>query len=233
MTPKLTLNLGLRYDFATPATEAKNRMANFNPAGSGSLVFASGGGLDQKSLVNPNTTDFGPRIGASYSVANDTVLRGGFGMYYTSLERIGSEDQLALNPPFLINKTIASNTNPVIKPSDGFPSNFFGSVHDQPECAAGVPHPLRESEPAAADGGSVELWGAAGVCARLDSRRGVRGTHSTNLDVLRDYNQPIISGNKIVTSSSAPSGTVPYPNFGQIEYLRPVGFGNYSGLRPA
>jgi outer membrane receptor protein involved in Fe transport len=38
----LTLNLGLRYDFASPATEGRNQMANFNPAADGSLVFASG-----------------------------------------------------------------------------------------------------------------------------------------------------------------------------------------------
>jgi outer membrane receptor protein involved in Fe transport len=40
VTPRLTLNLGLRYDFATPPYEGSNQMANFNPAGSGSLVFA-------------------------------------------------------------------------------------------------------------------------------------------------------------------------------------------------
>ena len=43
ITRKLTLNLGLRYDFATPALEGQNRMANFDPTGAGSLVFAKGG----------------------------------------------------------------------------------------------------------------------------------------------------------------------------------------------
>ena len=44
VTPQLTLNLGLRYDFATPALNAKDQMANFDPD-SGSLVFARSGGL--------------------------------------------------------------------------------------------------------------------------------------------------------------------------------------------
>jgi len=90
VTPRLTLNAGLRYDFAAPALDAKNRVANFNPAGNGSMVFASSGDLGQRSLVNPNTTNFAPRVGASFSADSKTVLRGGYGIYYTALERIGS-----------------------------------------------------------------------------------------------------------------------------------------------
>jgi hypothetical protein len=239
VTPKLTLNLGLRYDFATPAMEGKNRLANFNPAGSGSLVFASGGSLvfasggslDQKTLVNPNTTNFGPRVGASWAVTNQTVLRGGFGVYYTSLERIGSEDQLALNPPFLINKTIASNTTPVLTPEVGFASNFLDpATIDLNQLQA---FHIRSANPNLPPP-TVDQW-SVGVQQQFAHTWIVDveyvGTHSTNLDVLRNYNQPIISGNQVVTSTSAPSGTVPYPNFGQIEYTDPVGFGNYHGLQ--
>ncbi len=231
VTPKLTLNLGLRYDFASPATEGRNRMANFNPAGSGSLVFASGGSLSQKALVNPNTTDFAPRLGVSYSLDSQTVLRGGYGVYYTALERIGSEDQLALNPPFLINKTLASNTSPVLKPSVGFPSNFLDpSTINFSNLTA---FHIRAVNPDAS-APMVQQW-SVGVQRQITpawmAEVDYVGTHSTNLDVLRDYNQPLIAGGQVVTSPSAPSGTVPYPNFGQIEYLDPVGFGNYDGLQ--
>ena len=65
VTRKLTLNLGLRYDFATPALAGNNQMANFDPAGSGSLVFAKGGSLEDRSLVQVNTKNFGPRFGVS------------------------------------------------------------------------------------------------------------------------------------------------------------------------
>lgn len=231
VTPNLTLNLGLRYDFATPAMEGKNRLANFNPAGSGSLVFAGSGSLDQKTLVNPSTTNFGPRLGASWAVRDNTVLRGGFGVYYTSLERIGSEDQLALNPPFLINKTIASNTTPVLAPETGFPSNFLDptTINLNQLQAFHIRSANPDLPPPTVDQWSfgVQQQFAHAWVADVE----YVGTHSTNLDVLRDYNQPIISGNQVVTSTSAPSGTVPYPNFGQIEYTDPVGFGNYHGLQ--
>jgi hypothetical protein len=57
------------------------------------------------------------------------------------------------------------------------------------------------------------------------------GTHSENLDALRNFNQVEFSGNKVLTTPSSPSGVVPYPNYGQIEYLDRVGFGNYNGLQ--
>ena len=231
VTPKLTLNLGLRYDFAAPVVEGKNRMANFNPAGSGSLVFASSGSLSDRALVNPNTTNFGPRIGVSYSLDNNTVLRGGYGVYYTALERIGSENQLALNPPFLINKTLASNTAPVLKPSVGFPTNFLdpSSINFNQLQSFHI----RAVNPSI-QVPMVQQW-SLGVQRQINpawlGEVDYVGTHSTNLDVLRNYNQVQFAGNQVATSPTAPSGTVPYTNFGQIEYLDPAGRGNYDGLQ--
>ncbi len=231
VSPKLTLNLGLRYDFATPATEAKNRMANFNPAGTGSMILAKAGSLGDRALVNPNTTNFAPRVGISYSLNDKTVLHGGYGIYYTSLERIGSENQLALNPPNLINKTIASNVAPVLTPAVGFPSNFLDPstvdlTHLQNFHVRAVNPNIGPP--------TVQQWSVGFQRQITQAWLGqvdYVGTHSTNLDVLRDYNQPLISGNKVVTSPSAPSGTTPYANFGQIEYLDAVGLSNYHGLQ--
>jgi outer membrane receptor protein involved in Fe transport len=231
VSPKLTLNLGLRYDFATPVVEGQNRMANFNPAGAGSLVLAKAGSLSDRALVNPNTTNFAPRVGISYSLNDKTVLHGGYGVYYTSLERIGSEDELALNPPNLINKTIASNVAPVLTPAVGFPSNFLDPstvdlTHLQNFHIRAV-NPNMGSP-------TVQQW-SVGVQRQLTpawlAEVDYVGTHSTNLNVLRNYNQVLISGNQVVTSTSAPSGTTPYANFGQIEYMDAVGFGNYHGLQ--
>ena len=101
-TDKLTLNLGLRYDFMPPATEKDNRMANFDPTGSGQLVFAKDGSLADRALVNPDKNNFAPRLGAIYRINDKTLLRGGYGMFFNQFERIGSEDQLALNPPGLL-----------------------------------------------------------------------------------------------------------------------------------
>ena len=231
VTPHLTLNLGFRYDFAAPPVEAKNRMANFNPAGAGSLVFAKSGGLGDRALVNPQTTNFGPRIGVSYSLNDKTVLRGGYGIYYTQLERIGSEDQLAENPPNLINKTLASNTTPVLKPSVGFTSNFLDP--STINLSALQSFHVRAVNPEISSP-RVQQW-SFGVQQQITpawlAEADYVGTRSDNLDVLHNYNQVEISGNQVVTSAAAPSGVVPYPNFGQVEYLDGLGHGNYNGLQ--
>jgi len=235
ITSRLTINAGLRYDFAAPAVDAKNRVANFSPAGSGSMVFAKSGSLGERALVNPNTANFGPRVGASFSLDNQTVLRGGYGVYYTALERIGSEDQLSLNPPFLINKTIASNTTPVLKPSVGFPSNFLDpSTIDFNNLKA---FHIRAVKPDISVP-TVQQW-SFGVQRQFSSawlaEADYVGTHSSNLDVLHNFNQVEFSGNQVQFQTDPVSGNqvpeVPYPNFGQIEYLDPVGFGNYQGLQ--
>jgi Carboxypeptidase regulatory-like domain/TonB-dependent Receptor Plug Domain/TonB dependent receptor len=224
VTPRLTLNLGLRYDFASPPYEGHNQMANFNPAGSGSLDFATSGSLGNRSLVNPTTTNFGPRIGVSYSLDPKTVVRGGYGVYYTLLERIGSENQLALNPPFLINKTPSSNTVPVLKPEVGFPSNFLDpSTIDLNALQA---FHIRAVNPVKTEP-MVQQW-SFGVQRDLGGKWlgevNYVGTKSTHNNLLLDYNQPLIV-NKVVTS------TIPYPNFGQVEYTTPIGHGNYNGLQ--
>ena len=231
ITPRLTINAGLRYDFASPAVEGQNRMANFNPAGAGSLYFAKSGSLKDRALINPNYTNFAPRVGASWSLNNNTVVRGGYGIYYTQFERIGSENQLALNPPFLINKTIASNIAPVIVPQVGFPADFLDpNTIDLNNLQA---FHVRAVNPDIKVP-TVQQW-SVGFQRQFTSawlaEADYVGTHSDNLDVLRNYNQVLISGNQVVTSPSAPSGTAPYPNFGQVEYLDPVGFGNYNGLQ--
>jgi outer membrane receptor protein involved in Fe transport len=77
-TSKLTLNLGLRYDFMSPAYERDNHMANFDPI-AGALVQASDGSLEDRALVKPDRNNFGPRVGAVYQLNDRTVVRGGFG----------------------------------------------------------------------------------------------------------------------------------------------------------
>ena len=227
LTPRLTLNLGLRYDFATPALDGRNRLANFDPtanAGTGGLVFATSGSLSQRALVQPNTTNFGPRIGVAYSPDTRTVLRAGYGLYYTLFERYGSEDQLALNPPGLINKTQASNTAPVLTPSIGFPSNFLDpSTLDLNHLNAFHIRAMNPHDPLP----NVQQWSAglqrefgAAWTAEVD----YVGTKSTHLDVLSDYNQPTIV-------NGVSTGVAPYANFGYVEYTNSIGFGNYNGLQ--
>ncbi len=217
VTPKLTLNLGLRYDFAPPALEAKNHQANFDATGQGSLFYAQSGSLQDRALVSVNTKNFGPRFGIAYSPKDKTVIRGGYGIYYLLLERTGSENQLALNPPFLIqNQTVAPSTSaqPVFLLKNGFPGNYL----DPNNINYSLTH-IRAVDPSSPTP-YVQQWSIGfqqELPANIVFTTDYVGTKSTHLDLIHNLNQYV-------------NGVSPYSNFGYLEYQQPVGSGVYHGL---
>src|SRR5262249_7217218 len=88
-TPKLTVNLGLRYDYATWPYEGRDRMTNLDPATG--LRFTPANSRVGRSLVKPDKNNFAPRIGFAYQLTPKTVVRAGYGRFYMSFERAGSE----------------------------------------------------------------------------------------------------------------------------------------------
>jgi hypothetical protein len=123
--PRLTLNLGLRYDILTWPYEVLDRQANFNTV-TGALDLANRNN-NSRSLVNDGWTNFGPRVGFAYQLTSDgkTVLRGGYGIFYF-VDRGGISNQLAQNPPF-------SGTNSV-NYAQGYHITFTGALPCDPNC---------------------------------------------------------------------------------------------------
>jgi len=93
ITPKLTMNIGLRYELNIGAYEKHDRMSTFdptvpNPAANnylGALVFlGSGPGRTGNRHLWNNAHGWGPRFGLAYQVNKKTVVRAGFGIFYAS-----------------------------------------------------------------------------------------------------------------------------------------------------
>jgi hypothetical protein len=216
----MTLTLGMRYDFMTPSLEADNAQANFDP-NTGGLVFASDGSLEDRALVKPDKNNFAPRLGVVYRLNETTVLRSGYGIFYNLMDRMGSEDQLALNPPGLRNIRIraTSSTEPVFFLKDGFPAGYL----DPSNIVLGrlVLRTADRNAPAATfhhySGGVEKQFGASYV-ASVD----VVGTRGSNIAILRNLNQPL-------AGSRDANGPLPYPTLGHIQWRDHSGESEYLG----
>ena len=108
VSSRLTLNLGARYEFATPQYERDNKMANYDPA-TNALVYAKAGSLSSRALVNPSYKNWAPRLGLAYSIAPKTVIRSGYAVSYVLFLRQGGDSYLAYNGPYVVNAQITQS----------------------------------------------------------------------------------------------------------------------------
>lgn len=101
LTSRLTLNLGLRYDYESPLVERYDRMLrgfDFNSPSAisapglnltGGVQFAANGG-NPRTAFNRDRNNIQPRVGVAYQLAPKWVLRGGYGLYYLGQNESGA-----------------------------------------------------------------------------------------------------------------------------------------------
>ncbi len=107
--PNVTVTAGVRYEMFTPLLDKKNLLTNIDPA-TGKTFTAKDGNLFDRALIHPDRNDLAPRVGVSWSVSPRLVVRGGFGIFYQQTDRYGSESQLGLNLPQLVDASITANS---------------------------------------------------------------------------------------------------------------------------
>ena len=107
--PNLTFNLGFRYEYDQPMTEANNKNANVIPLNGGTMEFAGSipVGAPAGSIICPTTACYQknfkqamPRFGFAYQVANNISIRGGYGAT-SFLEGNAANQRLTNNPPLV------------------------------------------------------------------------------------------------------------------------------------
>ena len=135
LTPKLTFNLGLRYEYNSVPYEIQNRLGAVVDHGPLLGQFV----LNPSPLYQPDKTSFAPRFGFAYKAANKTVVRGGVSVFTNSIPLV-LPDQAAVNfplasysaltnPPYSLTPlpvslpTLTSTSGAVMPPSGG-PKNI-------------------------------------------------------------------------------------------------------------
>jgi hypothetical protein len=186
VNPKLTLNLGVRYDYYQPYKEIGGLQANFITTGP--LGIGTGSGIyelptaaknvdlgasflstlakdnvtvqytDNDRLANAQSTNFGPRVGFAYQAQPNTVFRGGFGIFYGGLMAQGNTN-IGANFPF-------SNS-----------ANFYA-----PTCAVGNCPSLTNSK-----GITLETGLSPQISGGFQNFVSFPGFHATDVDIKTPY----------------------------------------------
>jgi hypothetical protein len=113
---RLTLNLGVRYEYASPYTEANGRFLNLDYSTlpeQPRLVPVSTGS-------RPDRNNFAPRLGLAWQVSHKLVFRAGYGVYFSPEIAIESYDLLLNGLSNVMNET-QGNQPPVLTTRDAFP----------------------------------------------------------------------------------------------------------------
>ncbi len=122
---RLTLSTGIRYDLRMPWVETRNLWSNFdidtNPARA-TLFVARDGSRADRATIAPDRNDIAPRFGFALTAAPKTVIRGGYGVYFSQYEGMGGAQYLQTNPPFQYRAQINTDRiTPAIRMVDGIP----------------------------------------------------------------------------------------------------------------
>jgi hypothetical protein len=209
----LSFNLGLRYEYNGPYTEANDRIANLDVATgftAAAPVLAGGtgpfNGVFPNSLVRPDRNDFAPRIGIAWKPHKQMVVRTGYGINYNLAQYGAIIQNFAFQPPFANTATNTTNITgftggSFLTLTNGFPPTPSSTVTNN--FAVNPDYRL----------GYVQIWNLdiqRELPGGLVMNAGYNGAKGTRLDTERALvvsgNQPFIyessEGNSVLHAAS-------------------------------
>ena len=219
ITPKLTVNLGLRYDlFAVPKdVNAVTRTLCFSATGP--PVFCPTPIRVIDNLWSISHHDFSPRVGFAYSPLANTVVRGGYGIFYFG-GQFDNINILQLNPPTAGSLTVINPTiNPVATIENPVPASLYPT------------NPIYNAVTLPPDGKHpdtyVQDWNLT-VSRQFGANMlevGYVGSKGTHVDTsLKNFNQPTPGPGDIQSRR-------PYPEFARIRFQDYYSNTNYHSLQ--
>ena len=254
LSPRLSLNYGLRWDLYGTPSASDHLMYNFNAATGGITVdpqaitrvspfFPSNIPITPGAVTAiADKTNFAPRVGAAYSLGGHQVVRGGYGLYTARLNNGGGtanfgqgesfNNFLPLNPqlgrtgPFSQGESYLNNANtvPGVTPLLQFPNPFPSSTSG---AQLQLPSQSLYGYPRQVRHGHIHQFNATyeNEIAHVGMRASYVGSRSTGLDYLVNIDKPIPS------TTPFDATRLPYPQFQALTNLRYDGGAHYDALQ--
>ena len=232
VTPQLTLNLGMRYEYVTPFWgRSPNTNVNLDLQ-TGQIIIAPGGqpllfGAREgrnKFVQDQDFNNFGPRFGVAYQLNSGLVLRGGYGVFFSGEDFHGSGGNLLINGP---------NTLPITLQREG---------GGPPPVTLNTPIPADFLDPAA-----VKTENLGFQFRKPDIEASTVQQWNTALQFLLDNSSTFeiaYVGNKVsnqeatIRANRAPYGVDgskpenrPYPHLGSVELLEAIAKSQYHAIQ--
>jgi hypothetical protein len=213
--PDLSISLGLRYEYNSPAVDAQNRANVYDPA-QGKLVAVGVNGFPRAGY-DADKNNFAPQVGFAWSVGghSSTVVRAAYGLHYDQSSLAPGEGLYFSAPYFNLNLFIPLQGLPPVLLENPFPAGFpqfFGAS------ATAFQRNLRTPY--------LQHWNF-GIQRELGKSRVVEvtyvGSKGTHLFDSRDINQPL--------PSNAPTFTRPNPAFQDVDIIESQGNSIYHSLQ--
>jgi hypothetical protein len=192
-----------------------------------SMLLAKSGSIYNRALVNMDTNNFAPRIGASWSADANTVIHGGFSMGYINTNRTGTS-YLAYNAPRFILATVTQSDPRAASfrtTQQGFPEDFTSSSSFNPRNST-VQYIPRDTPSGQVQSYYVSVQRQLPYHWLVDV--GYVGNNSKNLIIINDINQ---ARPNALNENTNVELRRPNQAFSSIAATLPYGTSNYNGLQ--